>query len=252
LATRVSFHGPSAQLGNKMLRDIDSRQHWSRRLCSTSRAYIGGKMCHFPEGLTVLVEIIHSNTKVHVDYGGKEQFVLIGAYYHKTMEDIVGSALVDLGAILSIPVATRWRGTSLDELKTLMRDKKITNREGIVARFENGVRVKYKFETYIGLMVASKLSYAYLMNRLLANNLEKMLLTLPEEIIGRARDMVARIQAVVCDVPGDEKARREYLYGLDPEKQKNQYYRGICRKFLKSVDASFKKAGIRKSGKRAA
>ncbi|MEY4744522.1 MAG: hypothetical protein RL272_467, partial [Candidatus Parcubacteria bacterium] len=36
----------------------------------------------------------------------------------------------------------------------------------------------------------------------------------------------------------DEKKRCEYLYALDPEKQKNQYYRGICRKYLKRLQAA--------------
>lgn len=222
LATRVSFDGPTARLGNRMLRDIDKKQHWTGR---------------FPEGVTVLVEIIHPDTKVHLEYGRDEKFMLIGAYYNQTLEDIVGSPLVDLGAVLSIPVAERWRGKSLQELRALMRDKDIRNREGIVLRYPGG-RVKHKFESYIGLMVASKLTYGYLMKRLMANNAEKMILTLPEEIVGTARDMIARIQAVVCEVPGDLKARRDYLYGLDPGRQKKQHYRSICRKFIEHVEAA--------------
>ncbi len=236
LATRVTFDGPSAMLGNEMLQRIVEKQSWLGR---------------FPEGVTMLVEIIHPRTRVHLDYGGREGFTLIGAYRNGTHKDFTWPELLDLGAALSLPVAERWEGTSLDDLKALVRDTTVRGREGLVARFANGVRVKYKFETYIGLMVAAKLTYGYLMKRLMAHNAEKMIRTLPEEIVGRARDMIAQIQAVVREVPGDLKARREYLYRLDSERQKKQHYRSICRKFIQQVEDSAKPRR-RKTAQRAA
>lgn len=72
LATRRSFGGPTAVLGNAMLGDIIVKK---------------GLKTWFPMGHSVLVEIIHPKTHVHVDYGRKKGFVLIGAYENATLRD---------------------------------------------------------------------------------------------------------------------------------------------------------------------
>jgi hypothetical protein len=189
----------------------------------------------------VLVEIIHPKTHVHVDYGRKRGFVLIGAYDRATLADCGSHAeLLGLGKLLGIPVAERWTCTTLAELRKKMKDKTVRNHEGGVAFYpSSGLRAKHKFESYIGLMVESKLSYAYLMKRMLSGNLKRMLDTLAEEIRPKADEMVKAIRRVSRFK--DEKKRREYLYALDAEKQKNQHYRGICREYLKSLSAKPKR-----------
>lgn len=223
LCTRQSFAGPSAKLGGEMLAKIAKQKGWE----ST-----------FPRHLTVLVEIIHPKTRVHVDYGRKRGFVLIGAYDRTTLDDHGSHAeLLGLGKLLGIPVAKSWNCSSLAELRKMMKDQTIKNREGGVAFYpSSGIRAKHKFETYIGLMVEAKLSYAYLMNRMIAGNLDRMIDTLDAEIRPKADEMVKAIRRALRFK--DEKKRREYLYALDPEKQKNQYYRGICRKLLKHLAAA--------------
>ncbi|MEY4745106.1 MAG: hypothetical protein RL272_1051, partial [Candidatus Parcubacteria bacterium] len=167
LATRQSFGGPTAVLGNDMLKEIAANNGWKRS---------------FPADLTVLVEIIHPKTHVHVDYGRKKGFVLIGAYENRTLRDC-GSheELRALAKRLGIPSAERWSGSSIKDLRKLMKDTNVRNKEGFVVRFASGLRVKFKFESYIGLMVEAKLSYTYLMNRMAAGNLERMLDTLDAE-----------------------------------------------------------------------
>ncbi|HSD12507.1 MAG TPA: T4 RnlA family RNA ligase [Patescibacteria group bacterium] len=222
LATRQSFGGPSALLGNAMLAEIAAKKGWKEK---------------FPPGTSVLVEIIHPKTHVHVDYGRKKGFVLIGAYDNATLRDRGAyGELMPLAKALGIPVTERWQGTSIKDLRKLMKDMSVRNKEGFVVRFASGLRVKFKFESYIGLMVEEKLSYTYLMNRMAAGNLERMLDTLDAEVRPKADEMVRNIRKVSRFK--DEKKRREYLYALDPEKQKNQYYRGICRKYLKRLQAA--------------
>jgi hypothetical protein len=70
------------------------------------------------------------------------------------------------------------------------------------------------------------------MKRMILGNLDRMLSTLDTEIRPKADEMVRAIRRAKRF--RDEKKRREYLYALDPERQKNQYYRGICRAFLRS------------------
>jgi hypothetical protein len=222
LATRQSFAGPTARLGNEMLAKVAAQKGWK---------------ASFPDGMSVLVEIIHPKTRVHVDYGRSKRFVLIGAYENATLADRGGHAdLAALAKRLKLPVAERWSGTSLKDLRALMKDHSVRNKEGFVVRFASGRRVKFKFESYIGLMVEAKLSYAYLMNRMIAGTLDRMIDTLDAEVRPKADEMVRAIRKAVRFK--EEKKRREYLYGLDADKAKNQYYRGICRKYLKSVGSS--------------
>jgi hypothetical protein len=101
-----------------------------------------------------------------------------------------------------------------------------------VARFKNGLRVKFKFATYINKMVGAKLSYRYIMKRVMAGNLEKMIKFLPEEIYGQAREMIAKLRKT-AQLPFSEKEKREYLYKLVPPEESNSGYRAVCREFLK-------------------
>ena len=219
LTTRGSFESRSSVLGIGLLA---KRKTWTKM---------------FPEGMTVLCEIIHRDTRVHVDYGRKSGFILIGAYDNATLADLDQTALVALGKRFKVEVTEVWQGSSIEELRAFMADLSVRNLEGFVVRFANGLRVKFKFASYINLMVEDKLGYTYLMNRMIGGTLEKMNGNLQEEVLDEAREMVRKIEAVKT-VEGDEKARRAYLYALDAEKKDNQYYRGICRKYLKHVAAA--------------
>ncbi len=216
LATRQSFNGPSAKLGNKMLAKFSAKHGWN--------ADRPGR------DTVLLVEMIHPQTHVHVDYGRRRGFTLIGATNRKTLRDFTHDELVGLGRSLGLPVAERWTGDSIADLRRLMKDREVSNQEGYVVRFRSGLRVKFKFESYIGLMVQDKLSYGYLINRVIAGNLKQMLDTLPEEIRDDADRMVRNLNR--AKRIRDEKKRRAYLYGLDKEREKNQHYRGQCRKFM--------------------
>lgn len=219
ITTRGSFESRTSVLGTEML--------------AKKKAWIKA----FPKGVTVLCEIIHPTTRVHVEYGRTKGFILIGAYDNATLADYDRAALVALGGLLKVPVTETWRGSSIEELRAFMADLTVSNQEGFVVRFANGLRVKFKFASYINLMVEEKLSYTYLMNRVIAGTLEKMIGNLPEEVLDEARGMVAKLEAVKA-VEGDVKAKRAYLYALDAEKKDSQYYRGICRKFLKHLEAA--------------
>lgn len=229
LATRQSFHGPTATLGNEML-----------------AAYVAkrGKDV-FPQDTTVLAEIIHPKTKVHVDYGRKKGFVVLGVMGLDPLRDLGYEEVGEVAKRLKLPVTERWTGSSVRDLQRLMKDKTQKNQEGFVARFADGRRVKFKFESYIGLMVEEKLTYGYLMKRMITGNLDRMISTLDAEVRPDADKMVKAIRKATRFK--DVKKQREYLYALDAEKQKNQHYRGICREYLKSLSAPKKTAAKKKA-----
>lgn len=246
--TRGTFTSPSAQLGTNMLRDYEQKHDWKT---------------NFDPNMTTLVELIDPSTKVHVNYGKKSEFVLIGAFNRETFVDatmnpeyiggiydgseIRRDCLFIHGSRLKIETkgsdlfSFEPRSNASDNLQELvasMKDRDVVNAEGWVIRFFDGTRVKVKYETYIGLMVQKKLSPTYLMNRMMSGNLDRMLNTLDEEVVPAAHEMLGRIMRVLF-MEANHKSRQNYLYGLVPPEESTSYYRSICRKFLAYQYAPF-------------
>jgi len=217
LTTRGRFNSPSSILGNEMLKRYVGEYNWDQI---------------FPESITALVEMIHPQTFVHKKYYGEKTFIIIGAMNTKKLFDFNYDKLTRLANLLHVKITQPWSGDNLQNLIQLMKDRSVTNEEGYVIRFENGLRVKIKFESYIGLMVASKLSYSYLMNRMISGNLEKMLATLPEEIYDTAMNMLGKILMDVSS-PGTLQQKWTKLYGLNPTG--SSYYKQTCRTFVKHL-----------------
>lgn len=234
--TRGTFTSPSARLGTKMLRDYERTRDWKN---------------NFDPNMTTLIELVDPSTKVHVNYGNKSGFVLIGAYNRETLVDASHSLefagchhderdwLPVHASHLQLKMGTKQypyesHGAGSGKLLKLvesMKNRDVVNAEGWVIRLSDGTRVKVKYETYIGLMVQKKLSPTYIMNRIMAGNLDRMLNTLDEEVVSFAHEMLGRIMRVqfMCT---DRKVRCQYLYNIVPPETSTAYYKGICRKFV--------------------
>jgi hypothetical protein len=115
----------------------------------------------------------------------------------------------------------------------------VQNREGWVAKIptpSGGIRrVKFKYIAYIGEMVKSKLSYKYLMNCIKNDRLDKMLITLPEEIRAIAYDMVREVvEATTMGANGDLGYKA--LYALyNPSECGVDYFRTVCRDYYRTA-----------------
>jgi hypothetical protein len=219
VTTRGDFNSRTSVLAGHMLKRYAKQNNWLRL---------------YPNHLTLLVEIIHPDTKVYLDYSGEQHFTVIGAFDTATLTDYAYDDLRGFAEKLQLPITRRWVGDSLKKLIALMEDRSIDNKEGFVVCFTNGLRVKLKYQTYIGKMVADKLSHAYLMQRMIKGNLEKMLDTLPEEIYGAALGMLGEIMLLV-HTPGTPQERWRRLYDLVPDGQSTPYFQSICRSFVKNT-----------------
>ncbi len=90
---------------------------------------------------TYLFEIIYPVNRIVVDYGDTDDLVLLGVVNNLTGDD---EPMQDIG----FQIVKRYDGINdLDQLKALNLD----NKEGFVVRFQNGFRVKMKFEEYVRL-----------------------------------------------------------------------------------------------------
>ncbi len=211
--TRGSFESSSGALANEHIGRY--RRRWKTK---------------FPKDVTVLCEFIHPETHVHVDYAGREDFIVIGAFSRKTFADFDYAQISDLAATLGIEVTQRWSGQSLDDLIELVKNPVYDNREGFVARFANGERIKFKFKGYIGQMIGEKLTPRYIMMRLTEGSYADKMSDLPGEVQAEARRIAEQLLGV-ADVAGDKKAKWAYLYGLVPAEEQTPYHKQICRQF---------------------
>jgi RNA ligase len=221
LTTRGEFTSKSSLIGNAMLKD-----------------YLNGWQTIFPGNLTLAVEIIHPETRVFTDYSFTG-FMTIGATDINSLDELSYREIVKFAEYLGLPFAEAWEGNDIAQLIQYMQNPTVLNQEGYVVRFtQSGIRMKLKFQTYIGKMVAAKLSYTYLMNRIMSGNLERMLDTLPEEILDQAKRMLGEIMlAISISGPFDDvkiqKARWQRLYNLASEEKRTSYFEEVCRRFVR-------------------
>jgi hypothetical protein len=90
---------------------------------------------------TYLFEIIYPTNRIVVDYGGKEDLILLAVIDHQTGSE---EDLPNIG----FEQVKKFNGiTDLETLKTLELD----NAEGFVIKFKNNFRVKLKFAEYVRL-----------------------------------------------------------------------------------------------------
>ena len=117
---------------------------------------------------------------------------------------------------------------TIHEIVAEVEDRSVHNNEGWVASIGDRL-VKFKYETYIGMMVESKLSYKYIMNCMKNDRLDKMLSTLPEEIREVAYKMVGDVKKKT------NRSGYQSLYTLYNEKEGgNAYFKTVCREYWRS------------------
>lgn len=225
VTTRGTFGYRTAKLGQAMLEASAELKDW---------------MDWLDPDVNPLVEIIHPETKVHLKYR-KPRLILIGAFNRQTHADANYLELRALGRLMGLEVTKRWTGRKLADLQKHMHDLSVRNREGFVVRMEDGRRIKFKFKSYLSMMIGAKLSPHYVMNRMMNGSYDKLMADLDYEVQCAAARLVQKICLAAGDVADRPlKERRERLYALLPD-SKSQYQRGICRKFLTWLDEDRRK-----------
>lgn len=121
---------------------------------------------------TYLFEIIYPENRIVVNYGQMDDLILLTIIDNSTGVE----RIEDIG----FPIVKHYDGINdIYKLKNLKED----NREGFVVRFENGFRVKVKFEEYIRLHriltnVSSKVIWEYLSTN---QPLDELITKVPDE-----------------------------------------------------------------------
>ena len=99
-----------------------------------------------PDTYTYCFEVIYPGNRIVVDYGNRAELVFLAAFRTdgtEAMDPSVTTAIMDVG----FGIAREYQCTDYKSLKAL----NTANAEGFVVRFENGDRIKIKFEDYLRL-----------------------------------------------------------------------------------------------------
>jgi RNA ligase len=127
IATRGSFTSDQAKHATKLMHE-----------------YAGG-FTLIPN-YTYLFEIIYPDNRIVVDYGDKDELVLLAVIDTATGKDV--DNIAELAIQFPWNAAKTYDATDITELKKLERD----NAEGFVVKFvPSGVRTKIKFDEYMRL-----------------------------------------------------------------------------------------------------
>ena len=126
IATRGSFDSPQAIMATEMLQ---GRNYSELSYCGN---------------YTVLFEIIYPDNQIVVDYGDREDLVIIAVVEDESGNDSLGYR----GKFDSFATPAAHEFQSIGQM---MKSKQTDNAEGYVLKFENGLRVKFKFDEYKSL-----------------------------------------------------------------------------------------------------
>ncbi|HET8844790.1 MAG TPA: T4 RnlA family RNA ligase [Ktedonobacteraceae bacterium] len=155
IATRGSFTSKQAEQANRLLRCYQDFP--------------------FQKEYTYLFEIIYPDNRIVVDYGDREDLVLLAVIHTETGKEIDIQA-----ASWPFPIVRQYNGIAdIAQLRQITEE----NAEGFVIRFESGLRLKLKFTEYVRLhRIMTQVNAKVIWERLRFNlPLEDLLSRVPDE-----------------------------------------------------------------------
>lgn len=192
IATRGSFVSDQAIRAEKILKQYDN-------------------LNNLDPHTTYLFEIIYPENRIVVNYGEEEKLVLLGIIQTRgdkivdfTYDDMLTH--MSFGNRPKFEIVKRYDG--VNDIKEL-KSRNILNQEGYVLRYENGFRMKVKFEDYCRLHsiitnVSTKDIWAVLRD---GKSIDELLDRTPDEFDQWVRDQVALLRYRFEDIELREKER---------------------------------------------
>lgn len=186
---------------------IASRGSFTSEQSQRASAMLAAKYSHarFDPDYTYLFEIIYPENRIVVDYGDREELVLLAI-----IETATGKEW-PLHAYDSVfPVVKRYDGYSQFEELMATQDG---SREGFVVRFESGQRVKIKFDEYKRLHklltgVSPKAIWEVLRS---GSDLSKVIERVPDEFFQWVRETENDLRAAFATI--EATARGQMTFG---------------------------------------
>jgi len=196
IATRGSFESDQAKKANEIL--YEKYSHTFEKLDKSK---------------TYLFEILYPQNRIVVQYGDLEDLILLAIIDNETGIDC---ELEDVG----FPIVKRYDGiNNINELKLLEED----NKEGFVVKFQNGLRVKVKFDEYCRLHkiltnVSNRTVWEYLSE---GKDFNELLDRVPDEFYNWVRSTKEKLLAEYSSI---EKECKKYYKVFDTRRETAMYF----------------------------
>ena len=152
----------------------------------------------FNKNYTYLFEIIYKENRIVLDYGEKEDLILLSVIETDSGKELDLEIFNDLG------IAKRYDG--IKDISKLKENQE-SNREGYVIKFDSGLRLKLKFEEYVRLhrlvtKTNSKIIWEFLRdNRPIDEIIEKV----PDEFFKWVKKTIKNLNAKYLEVEQEAK-----------------------------------------------
>lgn len=230
---------------------VASRGSFNSKFANKANEMLYGKYSHVIDKLdktkTYIVEIIYPEGKIVVDYGGKEELVLLAIIDTETGLDL---PLEDIG----FPVVKKYDGIKDINILRQLEEK---NKEGFIVKFSNGFRMKVKFKEYFRLhQIITQVSSITIWEHLSQNRaLDELLDNVPDEFYDwvkkTSNELLNKFNSIMDEV--NEKYyhiidRKEFSKIIEKDKYKgflftrlNSYSQDLNRQIWDTIRPEFSK-----------
>jgi len=165
--------------------------------------------------MTYLFEVLYPENRIVVDYGDREDLVLLAVIETKSG---IEQPLPEIG----FPIVKRYDGIE-DFAELLSHQEK--NRQGFVVRFQSGQRVKLKFEEYTRLhKLLTGISPLRIWDVLRDNhNLEQILGCVPDEYYTWVRKIETDLRSKFAEIEQETKSHMASMPTFESRKEQASY-----------------------------
>lgn len=194
------------------------------------------KYAGYEPGFTHLFEIVAPETRIVVDYEGKEDLYLLDVIEVETGDFCPIGYRNMIAKDIGCPVPKVYKEKSIAELPV------IDNAEGYVIRFKDGTRAKMKFEEYkrLHFLMTGVTTIRIWENLRDGHSLEDFLDDVPDEFYNWVKEQALRIQSAHDDLL--EQGKQLYILvdkmtkDIEDEKQRGRAIHEDTKKLQPSVN----------------
>ncbi len=201
---------------------IATRGHFTSPQAEWATTYLNSyfDLSELPNELTLLFEIIYPGNRVVIDYGNREELVLLAARNRLT-----GAYLPFFPDVyelaqrygFSLPKVYSFNDISQIIAKTGQID---ANEEGYVVEFSDGSRFKFKGDRYIELhKLITSLTFKNVLRAMEAGSIQQILEIVPDEFLAETRGWIEEIKTTLAAV----KALVQAAFNAAPKESRKDF-----------------------------
>lgn len=166
-----------------------------------------------PDELTLMFEIIYPENRVVLDYGERQDLVLLAGRNRFTGDYLSFAQVRELAQRYGFPLPKVYEFESIEAILQNLTEQG-SDFEGYVVEFADGQRFKFKGRRYLELhKLITSLSFKNVRKAMEHNQLENLLSAIPDEFLVEAKVWIAEIEGILAS----ETARLTAIFANAPK-----------------------------------